>query len=476
MNTFVSAFLNLREDRSKDKSIQTCFSHFEKLASTGINIHLFLSKSFQDISLPQSKTIFVEYIELEDLITYKEASNLEFKMPLSSTPDHDSKNFMILMNAKIELVKRAIDSNVFNSTHFAWIDFSINHVFKRGETLDYLGMLGKTRFTKKFMTLPGCYPQKQFYSENIFQSVHWRFCGGFFFGDKESLNKFSDIYRANFKNTVQQKKMLVWEVNMWSHFELTTDWNPTWFPGDHNDTIVRIPSEFFDIVVSLTSIPPRFADSCKKTIDSLMNQVDQIYLNVPKAYKRFGDFTIPNYLSEEPYKSKVTLVRLDRDFGPATKYVGALDKINPDTWVFVCDDDQEYSQNIISTMFRSVNNIGIYQNHYEHIKVKTSGGLIHGYVGLMIHSSLFKGLAQFPLPESAYFVDDQWMSIFCFLNQIPIFPTQLEYYHDIFKVLQNNHEKLGICSLSEINNRDQKVSELSKAFNIKFDKHNVMRA
>jgi hypothetical protein len=267
--------------------------------------------------------------------------------------------------------------------------------------------------------------------------------------------------------------MLVWEVNMWSHFELTTEWNPTWFPADHNDTIVRIPSEFFDIVVSLTSIPPRFADSCKKTIDSLMNQVDQIYLNVPKAYKRFGDFTIPNYLSEEPYTSKVTLVRLDRDFGPATKYVGALDKINPDTWVFVCDDDQEYSQNIISTMFRSVNNIGVYQNHYEHIKVKTSGGLIHGYVGLMIHSSLFKGLGQFPLPESAYFVDDQWMSIFCFINRIPIFPTQLEYYHDIFKVLQNNHEKLGICSLSEINNRDQKVSELSKEFNIQFDKEKV---
>ena len=473
MNTFVTGFLDLREDRSKDKSVQTCFAHFRKLASTGINIHLFLSASYKDIPLPPSKTMFVEYIELEDLDAYKEVNGLDFKLANAPTPYHDTKNFMILINGKIEFVKRAIESNVFNSTHFAWIDFSINHVFRKSETLDYLSMLGNTRFTKKFLAIPGCYFDKEFRAEYLFECIHWRYCGGFFFGDKESILRFSDLYRSNFKNVIREKKTLVWEVNFWTYLELNTDLNPNWYYSGHDDTIIRVPSQFFDVVASLTSIPPRFNDSCKKAIDSLINQVDQIYLNIPSVYKRFGEFTIPDYLYSEPYKSKVTTVNLQTDFGPATKYVGAIDKINPNTWVFVCDDDQEYSSNIIDRMFQSVNKIGVYQNHYEHIKIKTSGGLIHGYVGLLIHSSLFKGLSDFPIPESAYFVDDQWMSIFCFINKIPIFPTKVEYYHEIFKVLQNNHEKLGICSLSEIDNRDENVLELSKVFNVQFDRENI---
>jgi hypothetical protein len=245
MNTFVTAFIDLRENRSKNKSVDYCFLHFEKLASTGINIHLFLSSTYKNIQLPVSKNIFVEYLELEDLDTYKEVSDLNLQLPINRTEHKDTKNFMILMNAKTELVKKAIDSNVFASTHFAWIDFAINYIFKNPDTLDYLSNIGKTKFTENFMTVPGCYSLKGFRAEYIFDAIHWRFCGGFFLGDKCSLVKFSEIYKQNFRNIVQTANTMIWETNVWTYLELNTDWNPVWFLADHDDSIIKVPEEFF---------------------------------------------------------------------------------------------------------------------------------------------------------------------------------------------------------------------------------------
>ena len=38
---------------------------------------------------------------------------------------------------------------------------------------------------------------------------------------------------------------MTWETNVWTFLELNTDWNPSWFLADHNDSIIQIPDEFF---------------------------------------------------------------------------------------------------------------------------------------------------------------------------------------------------------------------------------------
>lgn len=42
ITTFVTGFFDLREDRSKDKSPEVCFSLFRELASSGVPIHAFV--------------------------------------------------------------------------------------------------------------------------------------------------------------------------------------------------------------------------------------------------------------------------------------------------------------------------------------------------------------------------------------------------------------------------------------------------
>jgi len=222
------------------------------------------------------------------------------------------------------------------------------------------------------------------------------------------------------------------------------------------------------VVASLTTIPSRIETSCRLAIDSLLNQVDHVYLSVPSYYKRFSQsIVIPDYFSEEPYKSKVSVV-ICEDKGPATKYLGALGKIPENSYIFFCDDDQEYCDNLISRMMQSVRPDAVYQNRYSIIQNHTSGGLIHGFVGNLVKASLLKNLPDFPLPDCAYHVDDQWMSIYYFLNNIPIKATGVESYREIYKVLENNHEKLGKDSLASLGTRDARVAELARFFQVKF--------
>ena len=74
---FVSAFLDLGEDRSKDKCVETCFQHFSSLAQTGIQIHLFLSPCYKELYEAmhmhlEMENVVVEYVNLSDLHTYRE--------------------------------------------------------------------------------------------------------------------------------------------------------------------------------------------------------------------------------------------------------------------------------------------------------------------------------------------------------------------------------------------------------------------
>jgi len=467
--TFVTAFLDLKEDRSNDKSIEKCMKLFETLSQSDIPIHLFLSECYAKYIKPRHN-IYIEYIDLEELNTFKEIKN--YKLPPNRTILHDTKNFMILMNAKIEFVTKAITLNHFNNSHFSWIDFSIFHVLKDLQSsCNYLQLIHYSLLKEKCLIFPGCWSSGTL-SESLFEKINWRFCGGFFIGDKDSLLHMNDIYRTFFKEIVDQHG-LSWEVNIWHYLELHHSLSIQWYKADHNDSIIRIPQFFFKCVASLTTIPSRIENECKLTINSLLHQVDHIYLSIATHYKRFGKYdTLPSYLLEEPYKTNVTVVR-GEDYGPASKYIGAVEFIPKNIWVFCCDDDQEYKEDIIEKIKSSMHSMGIYQNHYHYIQLKTSGGLIHGYVGNLIHQSTLEKLKLFEMPEVARYVDDQWVSIFTFFNSIKIFPTCLEHYHDIFKVLSNGFEKTDAPdALSALNNRNEKIKELENFFNIKFtDKH-----
>lgn len=461
---FVTGFFDLEEDRSKDKSVETCFGYFNELARTKIRIHLFLSPSYKDIYASicgDNTNVTITYMDLKDMKIYKALEGLSVKLPSVRTEHHDTRAFLTLMNSKVELVHTAMQ--IFSGyVSYAWIDFSIFHVLKEKESSSkFLHMLAHTRFQDSSLFIPGCLQRND---NSIFEAVNWRFCGGFFLGSPAAIQEIYSLYETHFRTIVIQDG-LTWEVNMWAYFEKEFGWKPQWYPADHNDTIIRIPSTYIKVVASLTTIPSRL-DTLQSTIDSLLVQVDHVYISVPREYKRFSEkWTSPPYMLTEPYISSVTIISCD-DFGPATKYIGVHSKAPSNTWVFVCDDDQEYHPTLLSRMKESFHELAVYQNRYESIRMDTSGGMIHGFVGLCINTHSLSHIHTMELPECAYFVDDQWMSIYCFKNTIPIFSTHINEYVDIFKVLYNNHEKIGADSLGGLNNRVNMVQAIEKYFNV----------
>ena len=452
MITFVTAFVTFHEDRSKDKSESIYVDMFKKAYESGANFHIFVSEDLRHLAA-QFERATVEVLSLEETRTWSDIATIQHRLPASRTEYHDTERFLALMNAKTELVARAAKRG-----HYAWFDFGIFHVIRRhDEAVERLRMMSQSTLRDGFW-IPGCWDRGM----PSFDSVHWRFCGGFFIGDRNAVLDFDKRMSESFPRYLQEG-ILTWEVNVWARLE-AEGWSPTWYGANHDDSILRIPPNAFMTVASLTTIPPRETE-CRAAIDSLLHQVDHIYLAISTSYRRFGPYTPPPYLREEPYASKVTAC-ISEDFGPASKYIGTTTPHN--TWVFVCDDDQEYAPNLISRMKSSLRAIGVYQNHYHSIKEKTSGGMVHGYVGNLIHSSILEGLRSFPLPECARFVDDQWVSMYCQLNNIPVFPTEVEQYHEIFKVTENGHEKLGTESLSGLNTRADKVCELETYFGVSF--------
>jgi hypothetical protein len=126
MTTYVTAIYNL--DERKYCTTEMYLNYFKELADTEINIHLFLQPKLYDEYIQvigERNTVFITKLEFEDLLFYKQLHGLEISLPIYRNPEKDTLDYMILINSKVEFVKRAIDTNVYNSNHFSWIDFGI---------------------------------------------------------------------------------------------------------------------------------------------------------------------------------------------------------------------------------------------------------------------------------------------------------------------------------------------------------------
>ncbi len=96
------------------------------------------------------------------------------------------------------------------------------------------------------------------------------------------------------------------------------------------------------LVISLSSVPPRFG-KIGATLRSLLAQraaVDRVLLYVPKTYRRFPDWD--GSLPQVP--DGVEIRRVEQDYGPATKVLGAAREYRGrDVDILFCDDDQFYA-------------------------------------------------------------------------------------------------------------------------------------
>ena len=242
--TFVTALINLNEDRPEKKDIDSYLKNFKNLADTSLLFHVFISSSFEEKfkeKYSSYKNIYYEILNLEDLEVYKELDGVDFEKP-SVIIEHAKQtiNYNKMNNSKIEFVKRSIDKNIYNTKNYAWIDFGIDYVIKNKEVYN---SLTEIVLSSSGIIIPTIWDRSKERADD-FNHINWRFCGGFFIGDKISLIDFYNLYRKEFKKLILDKKVLPCEASVWAYFEEFFGWNIKGYISDHNDTMLQIPKKY----------------------------------------------------------------------------------------------------------------------------------------------------------------------------------------------------------------------------------------
>ena len=231
--TFVTALIDVHDEVNLIRmSLEQRIGFFNRLNNTGVRLHVFVSPEHRDkINVTNG---VIETISLEDLHTYAISPG---GLPDIRLEGKDTRNFLIMINSKIELVNRAIESGKHQSTHYAWIDFNIYHVLRDPAADQKLKSIADSHFPAKCLYSPGCWDKCV-----TWDSVNWRFCGGFLLGDIASLQ---EMYQLQLSEYPKFPK-LTWEVNTWAYLE-SIGLHIDWYAADHNDTIIDVPMNFIVI-------------------------------------------------------------------------------------------------------------------------------------------------------------------------------------------------------------------------------------
>ena len=221
--TFVTAFF---KQENGYYPVDHFFGFFEQLASTGIQVLLFLDeklqergeelcRTFPNVTIPEYVTLDMSHIP-EDVI-----------LPPTRSMKKDTPRYMMIQCEKLHLLTKA---RAYTDRPFlAWIDFGIFYVFRdKDACIKKLHEIENSTFQTERIYSPSCWPKAPY---NVWEKICWRFCGGFLLGHRDL---FEAAYLRQTQLIQQHLPRLTWEVNYWEmmdHYFLG-------FPGDHNDTII----------------------------------------------------------------------------------------------------------------------------------------------------------------------------------------------------------------------------------------------
>lgn len=252
------------------------------------------------------------------------------------------------------------------------------------------------------------------------------------------------------------------------------------------------------VVVSLTTIPSRWG-LLRKALDSLVAQrfkPDAIYVVVPEVSLREGvPYEIPSWLNPQNYPG-VTILRVNKDYGPATKLFGPLQTTLPgEAIIATFDDDSEYEEHVLEKLvdrairypnaaigFSGINvekliREGEYELVYEQFGRRpqdpTPANVIEGYCGAAYRRRFFDVEIYNTLgfPPDTFFVDDFWFSGYLARKGIQklifhysdVTLTREDVWFKIWKQNGLNTDSNPLHLISDFKEKNRRVAQAFKA-------------
>jgi hypothetical protein len=247
--TFVTAYLDIGSDRIFDWRLE----HFMKIVDSGVQICVFSDAGSVDriknvVNGRKNVTIMQPLIEISCTWVYgicerylKACPTHGPSLPATRNAKKDTYEYLVLQNSKTEFMRLVVQENPFSSSHFAWIDFSMAYLFQDAVRFqNQLRFISKCNLAPNFLAIPGRWDaMKPADVDRYLDEIHWRFCGGFFIGDRDSVLEFCDSVHQIFPFFTKNYRRLTWEVNFWAFLETIGGWTPVWYKADHNDSILN---------------------------------------------------------------------------------------------------------------------------------------------------------------------------------------------------------------------------------------------
>jgi hypothetical protein len=201
---------------------------------------------------PQAKTHIYKK-PFEETYYYKhlnKLSELQQKFNIvNGHIEHETPMYIILNNNKFDFIESAIQLNPFESSHFIWMDFGINHV-----------ALNTERIHEWICKIPDKVKQLCInpYIENtpdkqMFQCIYHHTAGGLFTGSASNLLQ----YAALFKNKTEQIYAEDWYQIDEAVMTMVQRENPdlfSFFYGDYNGIISNYITPLHSVDIILRSV------------------------------------------------------------------------------------------------------------------------------------------------------------------------------------------------------------------------------
>ena len=172
------------------------------------------------------------------------------------------------------------------------------------------------------------------------------------------------------------------------------------------------------IYVSISTIPSRIKN-LEKSVESILNQTikpDKIFINIPFKYRRFKETIrkdqIPNFKD-----NSVEVTRCE-DYGPGTKLLGSLHKMNKESLLILADDDNTYQNYMIEKFYYFYK--AAPENAYSfYVHPLDNFPMGQGADGFAINTSALEGVKNFydkvvKDHKEIFLCDDFWISYFLY--------------------------------------------------------------
>jgi hypothetical protein len=229
--SFVTALYPIREGYLSE--LQSRFLELLDLLPE-VPIHVWTDRDWPEIS---DSRIVWQKVPLTGLKSYQQGIDSSLQLPNRRNTEKDTHAFMALMNSKIEMLWRIAPFLSENHT-LLWIDAGILKIFKNKDLVqDHLKVFQKATTPEKVL-MPGCWGRGIPVSRD---SVHWRFCGGFFVVPLSLLPTLQSLSEKWIDQVYVVEQRAMWEVNVWVEMENELPELFQWYLAGHDDTIVAAP-------------------------------------------------------------------------------------------------------------------------------------------------------------------------------------------------------------------------------------------